>query len=118
MADLKEAVFTDAHLKKAQLGKADLREAFLWKTNLEEADLMQAQLEDAYLGFANLTRANLSRAHLEGADLQEVFFDKATQLSGVTLGSKERGFAYLADCHWNGVNLAVVNWSVLEMLVA
>src|SRR6266487_4360116 len=116
MADLKEAVFTDAHLKKAQLGKADLREAFLWKTNLEEADLMQAQLEDAYLGFANLTRANLSRAHLEGADLQEVFFDKATQLSGVTLGSKERGFAYLADCHWNGVNLAVVNWSVLEML--
>jgi hypothetical protein len=37
-------------------------------------------------------------------------------LTEVTLGEKQLGFASLADIHWNDVNLAVVDWTLVKIL--
>ena len=56
------------------------------------------------------------RAQLSGANLQEAFFDEATDLMGATLGEKKQRFISLAGAHWSGVDLSVINWSQVGYL--
>ncbi len=102
---LSEASFTEAHLEGADL-RADLRKASLWEAHMENANLRSAHLEGA----------NLWKTHLEGADLRGAFFDVATFLNDIILGSKEYGFIKVTDLHWESANLAVVDWTQMKML--
>jgi hypothetical protein len=55
-------------------------------------------------------------ATLSPAGLHGTFFDDTTILSGITLGDPKLGYITVADLHWRGVNLAVVDWPA-EMLL-
>jgi len=125
-----------AHLEGASLVSAHLEGAFLVHAHLENADLSSAHLENATLNRAHLVgawlvnvhleSASLKEAHLEGAslgsaylartNLRNVFFDHTTQLYGIVLGNKKSGIALFVDIHWGDVNLAVVNWTQVDML--
>ena len=98
------------HLEDADLSNAHLEGAVLHWAHMERANFSAAHLENSRLVRAQLTGANLSGAHLQGADLRLVFFDSATGLINVTLGSTQSGFARLADARWGGANLTVINW--------
>ncbi|HEX4714639.1 MAG TPA: pentapeptide repeat-containing protein [Ktedonobacteraceae bacterium] len=142
---LEHAYLGSAHLEKADLGGARLDKGYLSEAHLEEADLSEAHLEESYLSGAHLQRANLSGAHLEGAYLNEAnlnetllykahlertFLYKA-HLEGARLSQTrveerhlkkalESGEQHigpsLADAQWGHVNLAVVQWSQVDML--
>jgi len=105
-AHMEGAILSEAHLERSSPIEAHLEGADLNKTHLEGADLIEAHLEGT----------DLSYAHLEGATLALAFFNNATRLEGVTLGSKNHGFATLVDVSWGDVNLAVVNWSQVKMI--
>lgn len=108
---------------------ADLREANLsgynfTDTNLQETDLSHAVLSGANLRGAHLEGANLSHARLvsTGSDeefpptnLQQAFFDQASNLEGIILGDAAKRATLVADTHWNGVNLTVIDWKHLRM---
>ena len=125
-ADLEEATLSHAQLENADLHEANLKRAYLLNANLkgldfnmahlEEAKLYEANLQGAHLEQAHLEGADLDRAHLEGSNLQAAFFDIRTSLDKAFLGEEKFGFASLADVHWNGVNLAVVDWSPVSIL--
>jgi hypothetical protein len=128
------------HLEGAILGWAHLEEAELYMAYLEKADLYMAHLEGASLRKAHFEGASLRQAHLEGkfiytdkqkqmgkeleshlamlppADLRAAFFDNTTDLRSIFLGDEKHGIVRLADVHWEGVNLAVVDWSPIKML--
>jgi hypothetical protein len=53
---------------------------------------------------------------LQGANLERAAFDYETGLNDIALSDNEYGGASVADVHWNGVNLAVINWSSLPVL--
>src|SRR5437588_1666398 len=128
---MKGAVLIGAKLGGADLHKANLERALLNEAHLEGADLHEANLKRANLGKANLQGADLHGAHLERADLRRVvlggkvmpdaslrrtdlrnaFFNRETNLKDLVLGNTEDGFALLADLHWEGVNLSVINWT-------
>jgi uncharacterized protein YjbI with pentapeptide repeats len=134
-ADLREAYLQEADLRAAHLEGSEIR-----KTILEGADLSRAHLEGAYLRKAHLTGANLSEAHLEGASLREAhlegkcvrgqgeehllcpadlrgaYLDQATNFEGTRLGDKKHGYVPLADIRWNNANLAIINWSQIDVL--
>lgn len=94
----------DLHLEHARLRNAHLEHAVLRQANLEQADLIGAHLEGAYLW----------QAHLEGADLRGAYLDAATVLREVTIKTPTHGTVCVADVHWGGANLAVVQWTVLR----
>ena len=73
-------------------------------------------VEGASLKEAHLEGASLGSAHLARTKLRNVFFDHATQLYEIVLGNKQSGIALLVDIHWGDVNLAVVNWTQVDML--
>ena len=89
-ADLSDANFCDANLRRANFSSANLSGADLRCTNLRQADLSganligadlrQADLTDAYLVGANLSGADLRYADLSGANL------RYANLSGAKLG--------------------------------
>jgi uncharacterized protein YjbI with pentapeptide repeats len=133
-AHLQRAELGRAHLQRAKLGKANLEEANLQgaaleKAHLQRAELKRANLQRAKLGKANLQGADLRGAQLQGADLQGAqlqgtgnlepamlsgaIFDLQTNLLDAVLGDRDHGFVSVADVMWNGVNLAVVDWSGL-----
>jgi hypothetical protein len=60
-------------------------------------------------------RKNIQRV-LPPANLREVFFDTTTHLELPTLGNQQFGFILLADVRWGGTNLAVIDWSLVNML--
>ncbi|GER89641.1 hypothetical protein KDW_38030 [Dictyobacter vulcani] len=127
LACLDHAYLHDAHLDEVNLRNASLQKVDLSLVYLTGASLLQAQLQQAYLRGAHLEQADLRRAHLEGADLSRVhlagaslqgaFFDRLTCLDGV-LFSRAAGIdcASLADIHWDAVNLAGIDWSVITKL--
>ncbi len=136
-AHLEGACLEGAHLEGANLLGAHLEGASLEGAHLEGACLESAHLEGAGLARAHLEGANLAGASLRGnpapadflrrvrhwdsdiltpANLQGAFFDTATILEDVVLGEKEFGFVSLADVHWGGVNLSVIEWEALTML--
>ena len=69
---------------------------------LQKADLSEAHCEGAYLFKADLRKANL----------QQVFFDAASNLTECQFDT----WVMLADLHWGDVNLAVVDWSKIDQL--
>jgi uncharacterized protein YjbI with pentapeptide repeats len=124
--NLEGAFLNDVHLERANLRRAHMQRTELYEAHLEGADLLLAQLSESFLykthlevsnlKRANLETANLSRAHLEGCNLCLASFNSRTILENIKLGNEKFGFATLSDVDWNGVNLAVVNWSQIKMI--
>src|SRR6266516_4278123 len=134
-AHLEKAHLARAHLQRAFLARAHAREADLSEAHLEKADLSEVRLQGAILRWAHLEQAYLNGAHLEKADLREARMEKAdlsdAHLEGAILNSTlvedaqmkkaaESGEQHigpsLADAQWGNVNLAVVQWSQVDML--
>jgi uncharacterized protein YjbI with pentapeptide repeats len=142
---LEHAYLGGAHLEKADLSEAHLEKGYLSEAHLEEAILREAHLEESYLSGAYLQRADLSGSHLEGAylneaNLKETLLYKAhlertflykAHLEGARLSQTHIGEMHLkkalesgeqhigpslADAQWGHVNLAVVQWSQIDML--
>ena len=104
-AQLAGANLYQAQLEGADLSGAQLAGAILWRAQLERADLSQARLAGAILYQAQLKGAKLGGAQLAGADLRNVM-----------LGDKQRIGPRFADLQWGNTNLAVVDWSRVNML--
>jgi hypothetical protein len=102
---LKGADLRYAHLEGANLIWADLTNADIWRAHLEGADLRKARLHGAYLIEAHLENIDLSRAHLEGVELENVVLTDTSRIG-----------PRIVDAHWDGTNLAVVDWSQIYML--
>lgn len=126
---MEETDLRGAQLKSAHLGGAHLQGAYLWKAQLERADLRGAHLQGAELWRAELQGAHLWRARLQGAilsgaqlqdaDIRETWLQdaelskaKLVDVNGIGSGVAPR----LADVQWSNTNLAVVDWSQIEML--
>ena len=123
--DLRGAHLDGAHLEGscleyADMGHADLRGchlegASLWAVNLREANCDGAHLEGTDLWNAHLEGAFLYRANLQGARLHEAYLAGA-HFNNLHLTDEDGVGPMLADMHWEGVNLSVVNWSQIRML--
>jgi uncharacterized protein YjbI with pentapeptide repeats len=142
---LSRAYLADAQLSEANLREASLEKAYLSGAHLEGADLSEAHLEEAYLSGVHLEHANLSLAHLEGAYLNEAHLEDTSlhkahlertflykaHLAGAKLGAAERKIMplvpfvgsreqhigpWFADTQWGNVNLAVADFSQVEIL--
>jgi uncharacterized protein YjbI with pentapeptide repeats len=122
---LEKADLRGAHLEGATFRRANLREASLSDTYLQEADLESSHLEFARLRRANLEGASLRWAHLEYSHLRKAILKNAdlrsthlegTFLSEIVLWDEKHIGPQLADVHWEGANLSVVEWSKLRQL--
>ncbi|MGZ3616631.1 MAG: pentapeptide repeat-containing protein [Ktedonobacteraceae bacterium] len=102
---LERATLSEAHLERADLTSARLQHVRLRNAYLEDADLKWTHLEYAHLRGSNLRGVNLTSAYLEGAHLENV-----------TLSNEKCIGLYVADIHWNDVNLAVIQWTQMTML--
>jgi len=104
-----------AHLEGVRLNSAYLEGADLGYAHLERADLIKIHLEGANLKGAFLTEADLSYGYLTRADLSK------TRLGGgymksVMLSDEKRVGPRLVDIRWGDINLAVVNWTQMDIL--
>jgi uncharacterized protein YjbI with pentapeptide repeats len=144
-AHLEQAYLDGARFEKANLSEARLEKAYLSQAHLEEADLSYAHLEEGYLSGAYLQEADLSGSHLEGAYLNEAHLERTflykahleqtflykAHLEGARLSRMHventplkkvwgrhglRIGPSLADAQWGNVNLAVIQWSQVDML--
>jgi hypothetical protein len=112
------------HLEGANLFGAHLEGAILNHAHLEGADLSQAHLEGAFVGDAHLEGKRPSADDLDvlrgrsptisdvlwPADLRDVFLDPTVKLIRTTVGNEAFGFISVLDAHWNGANLASIQW--------
>lgn len=114
-AHLEGAILSEAHLEEGYLSGAYLQKADLSMTHLEGAYLNEAHLEDTFLYRAHLERTFLYKAHLEGARLSRTHIKEVQLKKAVESGEQHIGPS-LADAQWGNVNLAVVQWSQVEML--
>jgi uncharacterized protein YjbI with pentapeptide repeats len=124
-ARLEKVYLSEAHLEGAVLSEAHLEEGYLSGTYLHEADLSGAHLEGAYLNEAHLENTSLYKAHLERTFLYKAHLEGArlsrtpveeTRLKKA-MGSGEQHIGpSLADAQWGNVNLALVQWSEVDML--
>jgi len=114
-AQLERAILRWAQLQGAHLSWAQLQGAILYRAYLKGAHLRGAQLEGADLSEAQLEGADLSRAQLKGAILSGAQL-KGAILRNVILGDKQRIGPRLADLQWGDNNLAVVDWSQVDVL--
>src|SRR5713101_3135323 len=114
-AQLAGADLSRAQLKGANLIGAQLKGAYLIEAQLEGVNLSEAQLEGADLSRARLKGVDLSKAQLEGADLSGARLE-GVDLREVILGDKQRIGPRLADLQWGDNNLAVVDWSQVDVL--
>ena len=124
-ARLDKVYLSEAHLEQANLSEAHLEEGYLSGAYLQEANLSEAHLEGAYLNEAylkntslykaHLERTFLYKAHLEGARLSGTPIEEAQLKKAVESGEQHIGPS-LADAQWGNVNLAVVQWSQMDML--
>ena len=123
------ANFSEAHLERAELYMAHLERADLFKAHLAGASLRKAHLEGASLRLAYLAAVEgetknekiqlnyyASIRPLPPADLRAAFMDSVTDLRNAHLGSEKHGFVRLSDVHWGDVNLAIVDWSLIQQL--
>jgi uncharacterized protein YjbI with pentapeptide repeats len=118
-ANLRESHLEGAYLylvnlEGAHLNRAHLEEAELISANLLGAELNEVHLEGAYLMntrlAGNLRKAHLQRAHLVGTGLESVW------LEGAMLADENHIGPRLADARWGESNLAVVDWSQVNIL--
>lgn len=139
-AYLEGAWFYNSYVNEAMLIGAHLEGTNLLQAHFEGAHLGNAHLEGSYLGYTHLEGAYLIGACLEGkeveindierirkwkedfpkmlhpAELRGTFFDTKTNLEGISLGNKKDGFVWLSDIHWDDVNVAVIDWTKVNML--
>ncbi len=128
-AHMEGANFSEAHLERAELYMAHLERADFFKAHLAGASLRKAHLEGASLRLAYLAAVEgetkdekkhynyyVSTRPLPPADLRAAFFDNVTDLRNVHLGNEKYGFVRLSDVHWNDVNLAIIDWSLIKQL--
>src|SRR5437868_10578004 len=122
---LEKADLRGAHLEGAILRRSNLREASLSGTYLQEADLESSHLESARLRRANLEGASLRWAYLESSHLRRAILKNAdlrsthlegAYLSEIVLWDDKHIGPQLADVHWEGANLSVIEWSKLRQL--
>ncbi len=73
-------------------------------------------MKTANLYGAHLEGADLTLAHLEGAHLAKAFFDGETNLDKVYASDDKNGAFSLADIHWGGVSVDVVDWQAIPTL--
>jgi uncharacterized protein YjbI with pentapeptide repeats len=104
-----------ANLERATLRGTRLDGASLWAVNLREADCDGAYFAGADLWNAHLEGAFLNRASLQGARLHEVHLAGA-HFNGIQLADKDGVGPLVADVHWEGANLSVLNWSRIRVL--
>src|SRR5207302_1928567 len=109
------ADLSEAHLEEAELIGAHLEKVSLHEAHLEHADLTEANLERAFLYKAHRERTFLYKAHLEGARLSRAQIEEARLKNAVESGEQHIGPS-LTDAQWGNVNLAVVEWSQVDML--
>src|SRR5260221_360869 len=102
-------------LTGADLSEANLERADLLGAHLENVSLNEAHLEETTLAKAHLERAFLYKAHLEGARLSRTHIVEA-HLKKVWGSGEQHIGPSLADAQWGNVNLAVVQWSQVDML--
>ncbi len=114
-AHLEQALLSEAHLEEGYLSGAYLKAADLSLAHLEGAYLNEAHLEDTSLYKAHLERTFLYRAHLEGVRLSRTHIKEARLKKAVESGEQHIGPS-IADAQWGNVNLAVVQWSQVDML--
>src|SRR6266700_1163138 len=114
-ARLEKVYLSEAHLTGANLSEAHLEEGYLSGTSLQDANLSGAHLEGAYLNEAHLERTFLYKANLEGARLSRTPIEEARLRKALESGEQHIGPS-LADAQWGDVNLAVVQWSQVDML--
>jgi uncharacterized protein YjbI with pentapeptide repeats len=124
-AHLEKAYLSEAHLEHANLSEAHAEEAYFSEVHLEGADLSGTHLDGTYLNAAHLEGVILYKAHLERAFLYKAHLEGATLSTTKTpegpmrvfLGGRHRHIGpWLADTQWGSVNLAVVDWSDVDML--
>lgn len=128
------------HMEGTILSWAHLEGAELYMAHFEKADLYMAHLEGSSLRKAHFEGASLRKAHLgakslatyklnqgdkpcpdtsvvlPAADMRSVFFDNSTDLRNTFFGDERHGTVRVADMHWEGANLAIVEWSDIKML--
>src|SRR5438067_1533956 len=109
------ADLSEAHLEEGYLSGTSLQDANLSGAHLEGAYLNEAHLERTFLYKAHLERAFLYKAHLEGARLSRTQIEEARLRKALESGEQHIGPS-LADTQWGDVNLAVVQWSQVDML--
>src|SRR6266849_1363018 len=115
-ASLEGLNFTRGHLEEINLREASLQSAKLIRARLEGAVLADANLEGADLRGAHLEEVHLLRACVAGANLQRVFFNIVTNLDRTAFTNAKGESALLAGVHWNGVDLSMVDWSMVKVL--
>jgi uncharacterized protein YjbI with pentapeptide repeats len=119
-AHLEGATLLWAHLEGGNRAQALVDRAQarlnLFQAVAERSDPGRAQLQakrfakgDRYLVHMSSQKSNVPTL-LPPADLRLAFFDRATQLAGVTFGNADLGYVRVADTRWGEVNLAVVDW--------
>jgi hypothetical protein len=123
--DLRGAHLVDAHLEGSCLDYADMEHAdlrgchlegaSLWAVNLREANCDGAHLEGTDLWNAHVEGAFLYRAYLQGARLHEAYL-AGVHFTDLHLTDEDGVGPMVADIHWEGVNLSVVNWSAIRVL--
>jgi hypothetical protein len=101
--------------KQREMAAIQLQGARFFGTHLEVAHLRFAHLENAYLAFTHLERTHLRGAHLIGADFREAYLQKV-RLENAVLSNEQHIGPKLADAQMEGTNLAVVNWTQVQML--
>ncbi|MEG4518177.1 pentapeptide repeat-containing protein [Microcoleus sp. AT9b-C5] len=108
-ANLTEANFTGATLKKINLCGANLQRSNLSSTNLQQADLIEAKLINADLTKAKLEYAKLIQANFRQAILSDANFTGANltgaNLSGANLTGANFTAANLTAANLNSANL-------------
>lgn len=114
-ARLEKVYLSESHLEQGILSEAHLEEGYLSGAFLQGADLSGAHLEGAYLNEAHLERTFLYKAHLEGARLSRTHVEEARLKKALESGEQHIGPS-ISDTQWGDVNLAVVQWSQVDML--
>jgi hypothetical protein len=124
-ANLRSAHFEGAELDDAYLHGARLQGAHFAGATMPYAHLEAARLQDAQFGGAVLDESVVGRMRamhpafarqMPPGDLRFAFFDADTHLEGIKLGDARRGAASLANVRWGGVNVTVVDWSLVQVL--
>ncbi len=123
--NLHGATLSEAHLEESLLDYSDMGHVNLTGAHLEGSNLWAVNLSEANCDGAHFEGADLWNAHLEGAFLYRSFFQRArlheAYLAGAHINqlhlTDEDGVGpFVADMHWEGVNLSVVNWSQIGLL--
>lgn len=119
-ATLDGVILNGAHLEFAELGNVSLAGAELFGAHLEGARLSNAQMAGKRLPHSTIERMRRWRPDfpetLPGANIGGMFCDPATVLDDAALGNLTYGSVSVADLRWGGVNLAVVDWTLVKVL--